>query len=113
MFVFVNGCLGQDPCLRDGVFEDFQVRSGVRQGCVLSPLLFNCFMDRIVREATKVMDGGLHIEYSTSGGLFLSYQHKTTALACIQDILYADDLTLVAETSRELQHMLDVLDQAC
>ena len=39
---------------RDGVSEDFQVRSGVRQGCVLSPLLFNCFMDRIVREATEI-----------------------------------------------------------
>ena len=60
-----------------------------------------------------MMDGGLHVEYSTSGGLFLSYRHKTTALACIQDILYTDDLTLVAESRRELQHMLDVLDQAC
>ena len=113
VLMFVNGRLGQDPCLRDGVSEDFQVRPGVRQGCILLPLLFNCFMDWIVREVTKVMGGGLHIEYSTSGGLFLSYRHKITALACKQDILHADDLTLVAETRRELQHMLDVLDQAC
>ena len=28
-------------------------------------------------------------------------------------MLYADDLTLVAETRRELQHMLDVLDRPC
>ena len=28
-------------------------------------------------------------------------------------MLYADDFTLVAETRRELQHMLDVLDRAC
>ena len=97
----------------DGVADDFQVKSRVRQGCVLSPLLFNCFMDRILREATEMMDGGLHVEYSTSGGLFLSYRDKTTALTCIQDVLYADDLTMVAETRRELQHMLDVLDQAC
>ena len=97
----------------DGVADNFQVKSGVRQGCVLSPLLFNCFMDRILREATEMMDGGLYVEYSTSGGLFLSYRDKTTALTCIQDVLYADDLTMVAETRRELQHMLDVLDQAC
>ena len=60
----------------DGVSDDFQVKSGVRQGCVLSPLLFNCFMDRILREATEMMDGGLHVEYSTSGGLFLPYRDK-------------------------------------
>ena len=97
----------------DGVSDDFQVNSGVRQGCVLSPLLFNCFMDRILREATKMMDGGLHVEYSTSGSLFLSYRDKTTALTCIQDLLHADDLTMVTETRRELQHMLNILDQAC
>ena len=34
----------------DGISEDFQVKTGVRQGCVLSPLLFNCVMDRILRE---------------------------------------------------------------
>ena len=97
----------------DGVPDDFQLKSGVRQGCVLSPLLFNCFMDRILREATEMMDGGLYVEYSTSGGLFLSYRDKTTAQTCIQDVLYTDDLTMVAETRRELQHMLNVLDQAC
>ena len=97
----------------DGVSDDFQVKSGVCQGCVLSPLLFNCFMDQILREATEMMDGGLQVEYSTSGGLFLSYRDKTTSLTCIQDLLYADDLTMVTETRRELQHMLNVLDQAC
>ena len=45
--------------------------------------------------------------------VFLSYRDKTTASTCIQNVLYADDLTLIAETRRELQHMLDVLDRAC
>ena len=80
---------------------------------MLSPLLFNCVMDRILREATEMLGGGLNIEYTPAGGLFLSYRDKTTASACIQNVLYADDLTLVAETGRELQHMLDVLDRAC
>ena len=31
--------------------EPFETRSGVRQGCVLSPLLFNIYMDRIIKEA--------------------------------------------------------------
>ena len=97
----------------DGVSEDFQVKTEVRQGCMLSPLLFNCAMDRILREATEMLGGGLNIESTPAGGLFLTYRDKTTASACIQNVLYADDLTLVAETRRELQHMLDVLDRAC
>ena len=49
-------------CVRiaEGTSEDFEVKTGVRQGCVLSPLLFKCFMDRIVREAMK-MTGGVYM----------------------------------------------------
>ena len=47
-------------CVRtaEGTSEDFEVKTGVRQGCVLSPLLLNCFMDRIVREAMEITRGG-------------------------------------------------------
>ena len=58
----------------DDTSEALEVRSGVRQGCVLSPLtLFNCFMDRILREMIETLGGGFHIEYATGGGLFLLY----------------------------------------
>ena len=55
----------------DGVSEDFQVKTGVRQDCVLSLLLFNCVLDRTLREATEMLGGGLNIEYTPAGGLFL------------------------------------------
>ena len=107
--------IGTWCCVRtaEGTSEDFEVKTGVRQGCVLSPLLFNCFMDRILREAIEMTGGALHVEYTTSGGLFLSYRNKTPMTTCIQNTQYADDLTLVAETRKELQQMLDVLDRAC
>ena len=102
-------------CVRtsEGTSEDFEVKTGVRQGCVLSPLLFNCFMDRIVREAMEMTGGGLHVEYTTRRGLFLSYRDKTPLTTCIQNAQYADDLTLVAENRKELQQMIDALDRAC
>ena len=96
----------------DDVSEDFQVKMGVRQGCVLS-LLFNCVTDRILKEATNLLGGGLHIEYTSDGCLFLSYRSITTDSTCIQNVLHIDDLTLVAKTRRELQHMLDIVDRAC
>ena len=47
------------------------------------------------------------------GGLFLSYRRKLSASSRVQDVLYADDLTLIAETRRELQHMITTLNKAC
>ena len=55
----------------DCMSEDFQVKTGVRQDCVLSPLLFNCVMDRILREATEMLGGGLPIKLTPASGLFL------------------------------------------
>ena len=97
----------------NGVSEDFQVKTGVSQGCVLSSLLFNCVMDRILKEVTDLLGGGLYIEYTSSGGLFLSYRSITTDSTCIQNVLQNENLILVAETRRELQHILDIVDTAC
>ena len=93
--------------------EAFEVKFGVRQGCVLSPLLINCFIDRILREVTKTLRGGIHIEYATGDSFFPSYRDKMSASSCVQDALYTDDLTLIAETRRELQHTITALDKAC
>ena len=97
----------------EGTSEAFEVKTGVRQGCILSPLLFNCFLDRIVKDVLSVLGGGFHVEYSTGGGLFLSYRDKTPASAHIQDAMYADDMALVAESRSEMQHMVKALDKAC
>ena len=97
----------------EGTSEELQVKSGVRQGCVLSPLLFNCVMDKVLRETLETTPGGWSIEYTTTDGLFLTYRDKTTATCDIQNVQYADDLTLVAESGEELQFMVDTLDKAC
>ena len=82
------------------------MRLQVKQGCVWSLLLFDCFMDRILRETTSMLGGGLLIDYTIGRGLPLTYRDRTALITCIQAVLDADDLALVAETRRELQHML-------
>ena len=61
----------------------FEVKSGVRQACVLSPLPFNCFMNKVLREAMARLGGGLHIDYTIGGGLFLTYRDQTASTTCL------------------------------
>ena len=85
----------------------------MESGRALSPLLFNCFMDRILRVAFRMTPGGSKIEYTIIEGLFLLYREKTLCTTDIQKKQYADDITLVAESASELQAMVSPLDRAC
>ena len=82
--------------------EAFEVKTGVRQGrYIMSPLLFISFLDCIVKDLLSLLGGAFHVEYSTVGGLFLSYRDKTPASAHIQDAMYTDDMALIAESRSE------------
>ena len=59
-------------CVRVGnvVSEWFPVTVGLRQGCVMSPWLFNVYMDGVVREVkVSVLGKGLEL-LSANGGRF-------------------------------------------
>ena len=70
-------------------------------------------MDNIMREATMSMGGGISISYNTSKGLYLTYRDAVEGSTTVQDVLYADDLALVAEQRQDLQRMLTVVDMVC
>ena len=72
------------------VSEWFQVRKGVRQGCVLSPYLFNILSEMAMREALDGFAGGLRL-----GGRVLT------------NLRYADDIVLIASSEEALQDLLD------
>ena len=82
----------------------FEVTTGVRQGCVMSPVLFNLVMDKIVREAlNKAKVGGVEIEYRKEGNLYMNYRVKAQGTSVIKAAMFADDLALIGKTSGELQ----------
>ena len=67
--------------------ESFPVNVGLRQGCVMSPWLFNVYMDGIVREVNASVLGQRLKLLSSNGGRFEINQQ-----------LFADDTVLVADS---------------
>ena len=64
----------------------FQIEKGVRQGCILSPCLFNLYAEYIMRNA------GLE---EAQAGIKIARRN-------INNVRYADDTTLMAESEEEL-----------
>ena len=89
----VGGMLwGQEATIRTGheTIDWLQIRKGVHQGCVLSPCLFNFYAKYIMRNA------GLE---ETQVGIKIAGRN-------INNLRYADDTTLMAESEEELKSLL-------
>ncbi|KAI8504892.1 hypothetical protein Bbelb_170010 [Branchiostoma belcheri] len=72
----------------NGLTDWFEVRSGVRQGCVLSPLLFIIYMDKITKQANPKPE-------------------------VLNELLFADDQSLISEKTDRLQEHTTNLNTAC
>ena len=83
---------GQEATVRTGhgTTDWFQIRKGVCQGCILSPCLFNLYAEYIIKNA------GLD---ELQAGIKISGRN-------INNLRYADDITLMAESEEELKSLL-------
>ena len=73
-----------------GTTHRFQIGKGVRQGCILSPCLFNLHAEYIMRNA------GLE---ETQAGIKIAGRN-------INNLRYADDTTFMAKSEEELKSLL-------
>jgi len=83
---------GQEATVRTGhgTTDCFQIGKGVCQGCILSPYLFNLYAEYIMRHV------GLD---EAQAGIKIAGRN-------INNLRYADDTTLMAETEEELKSLL-------
>ena len=83
---------GQEATIRTGhgTTDWFQIGKGIRQGCILSPCLFNLYAEYIMRNA------GLE---ETLAGIKIPRRN-------ISNFRYADDTPLMAESEEELKSRL-------
>jgi hypothetical protein len=95
----------------------FDVDVGVRQGCVIAPLLFNMYMDLVVKAALQRMPAGCGVQmvFNADGEFFSAAADRGDAPQqwFLNVLLYADDLVLLSHSPDELQEMLRVLDATC
>ena len=83
---------GQDATVRTGHgrVDWFQIGKGVHQGCILSPCLFNFYAEYIMQNAElNESQAGIKIDRGN-----------------INNLRYADDTTLMAESKEELKSFL-------
>ena len=83
---------GQEATVRTGhgITDWFQIGKGVRQGYILSPCLFNLYAEYIMRNA--------RLEEAQAG---IKIPRRN-----IDNLRYADDTTLMAESEEELKNLL-------
>ena len=76
----------------DKLSKEFPISRCTRQGSVLSPIFFNIFIDSLLRDLQKC-----------NAGAYVVNTH-------INNIAYADDITLCATTVPGLQKLIDMCD---
>ena len=83
---------GQETTVRTGhgTTDWFPIGKGVRQGCILSPCLFNLYAEYIIRNA------GLD---EAQAGIKIAGRN-------INNLRYADDTILIEESEKELKSLL-------
>ena len=91
-YLLRNLCTGQEVTVRTrcGTTDWFQIAEGIRQGCILSPCLFNFYAEYIM------WNDGLD---EAQAGIKIARRN-------INNLINANDTTLMAENKEELKSLL-------
>lgn len=84
--------------LKHETSEVLETTRGLRQGCVLSPLLFSIILDDVIKECKK----------ETKSYILGNWKMEKVKLT---ELAYADDMAIIGKNANDLQHNLNVYNR--
>ena len=101
----------------NGSFSDsFEIRCGVKQGCVLAPMLLGTFFGLLLKHLLDTTTEGIYFRTHSYDRLFNLARLRAKTKVCkdlIRDMLFADDAAVATHTQEELLSLMDCFSQAC
>ena len=83
------------------VAPEFEVRNGLRQGCVLAPTLFNLYFNMVIGQwRERCMDFGVSVLYKC-GGRLVGERTRRPFITRVSELQFADDLAAVGTSEVE------------
>ena len=87
--------------VKGGENNRFRIDSGVRQRCIMSPCLFNVYMDTMLKEL-KMGKGRRGVRFLEEGREWR-----------LSGLLYADDFVMCGESDEDLRVRVERFDEVC
>ena len=97
MYINILACVRVKGCGR----ECFRIDTDVRQVCIISPWLFNVYVDAVMKEVKMVM-----------GRRGARFQEKRRE-GILPGLLYANDMALCGESEEDLRAMVGRFAEVC